>query len=527
MKAFLMHRDRDFDAAQQPPPLADDLVQDLGLQSLFTAMAGEDAFLLQVAKTAVLCSLHDVEAIRYRQDILRDCLANSAVVRGMYDLAVEAVGEVRKHYYWGLFSHYPGSILHGSVEVLRMFVGTLRRLRRTAETQAEKFKSEGFRTLFAMLRRELAEDYLGIVELHIERLKFRRGPLISARLGKGIAGTDYVLRRPHRDDRPWVQRLVQRRPAYSFRIADRDEAGARAVGELSDRGIGIVANAAAQSADHILSFFRMLRTELAFYVGCLNLQQKLAAKGAVTCVPGLTPCGQRRHSARGLYDPCLALVGDRAVIGNDIDADGKDLFLVTGANQGGKSTWLRAIGVSQLMLQAGMFVPARAYSANLGSGLFVHFRREEDAEMRAGKFEEELQRVSAIVDQLAADGVVLFNEALQSTNEREGSEIGRQIVQALVDSRVKVFLVTHMYDLARSLRDARIGNPLFLRAERLEDGARTFRIIAGAPLPTSHAKDLYEQVFRGGAPVSGTAGGHEASEAGVGHEAGNELARAT
>ncbi len=122
---------------------------------------------------------------------------------------------------------------------------------------------------------------------------------------------------------------------------------------------------------------------------------------------------------------------------------------------------------------------------------------------------------------------MLFNEALQSTNEREGSEIGRQIVQALVDSRVKVFLVTHMYDLARSLRDAKIGNPLFLRAERLEDGARTFRIIPGAPLPTSHAKDLYEQIFRGGAPLPGTAGGYEASEAGVGQEAGNELARAT
>jgi DNA mismatch repair ATPase MutS len=522
MKAFLMHREHDFDAAQQPPPLADDLVQDLELRTLFTAMAADDPFLLQIAKTAVLCSLRDIEAIRYRQEILRDCLANAAVVRGIYDLAVEAIEGLRNHY-WGLLSTYPGSVLHGSVDVLRMFVGMLRRLRYTAETEAARFASEGFRTLFAMLRRELAEDYLGAVESHIERLKFRRGPLISARLGKAISGTDYVLRRPHPDDRPWVQRLVKRRPAYSFRIADRDEAGARAVGELRDRGIGIVANAVAQSDEHILSFFRMLRTELAFYVGCLNLQQKLAAKGAVTCIPAPTPCGQRRHSARGLYDPCLALAGNRAAIGNDFDADGKDLFLVTGANQGGKSTWLRAIGVSQLMLQAGMFVPARAYSANLGSGLFVHFRREEDAEMRAGKFEEELQRISAIVDQLSADGIVLFNEALQSTNEREGSEIGRQIVQALVDSRIKVFIVTHMYDLARSLRGARIGNPLFLRAERLEDGTRTFRIIPGAPLPTSHAKDVYEQVFHSGAEVPRAA--EERAKAEIPQTVGNEIAR--
>ena len=67
--------------------------------------------------------------------------------------------------------------------------------------------------------------------------------------------------------------MTPRPPAYTFHLAPRDEAGAKALGELRDQGLNLVANALAQSNDHILSFFAMLRTELAFYVGCLNLQR--------------------------------------------------------------------------------------------------------------------------------------------------------------------------------------------------------------------------------------------------------------
>ncbi|HZU88084.1 MAG TPA: DNA mismatch repair protein MutS [Stellaceae bacterium] len=416
-------------------------------------------------------------------------------MRGLYALTGETIERERKNY-WGLFSRHPSFILSRSVDVLQMFVEMLRRLRQQAEVHEDAFQSEGFRTLFATLRRELDDAYLGVVEAHLARLKFRHGVLLSARLGPGNAGAGYVLRRPHDDDRPWIRRLIERGPpAYTFRIHERDEAGAQALAELRDRGINLVANAAAQSNDHILSFFRMLRTELAFYVGCLNLYERLAAKGAPVCFPVPVPAAQRRHTATDLYDVCLELkLGGRAV-GNDLAADGKDLVMITGANQGGKSTFLRGIGVAQLMMQSGLFVPGRSYCANLCTGLFTHYKREEDAEMRAGKFEEEVRRVSGIVDRLAPDGLVLFNESFQSTNEREGSEIGRQIVEALLESRVKVFYVTHMYDLAGSLHDRRRDTAAFLRAEWRPDGTRTFKILPGAPLPTSHGKDLYDRIF--------------------------------
>lgn len=489
-----MHRDRDFELAT-PPVHAPELIQDLGLAALLNTMAAGDAFLLETARIAMLGSLGDVGAIRYRQAILRDCLANPAAVRGMYDLVVETV-EAKKKHYWGFSTRRPDSILYRSVELLRLLVDALRQLRRIAETHGRGFSSEGFGALFAMLRRELDDKYLAAVEEHIERLKFRRGPLISARLGPGMGGADLVLRRPSHDDRLWIQRLLgPRGKAYTFHVHERDEAGGRILSELKERGLSPAANAAGQAVDHIVSFMDMLRIELAFYIGCLNLHDALAAKGMPICFPDPAPGSERRHSASGLYDPCLALVGAPTIVGNDLAADGKDLFIITGANQGGKTTWLRAIGLAQLMMQCGLFVPARSFAANLCSALFVHFRREEDAGMRFGKFEEELQRISTIVDGLSADGIVLFNESLQSTNEREGSEIGRQIVEALLASRIKVFFVTHMHELAGGFHARRLPNAIYLRAERWADGTRSFRILPGVPLATSYAKDVYNEIF--------------------------------
>jgi DNA mismatch repair ATPase MutS len=377
-----------------------------------------------------------------------------------------------------------------------MFVGMLKTLRSIADRQAENFKSEGFSNLFAMLRRELGDEYFAEVEKHLRQLKFRGGVLISAELGRGNKGENYALRKPNEDDRNWLVRLfAEKAPSYSYQLAPRDEAGAQALSALNDRGLNLVANALAQSTDHILSFFQMLRTEVAFYIGCLNLHTELRRIGEPICLPALAPAGERRLSFRGLYDPSLALSMGQKAVGNDLSADHKDLVIITGRNTGGKSTFLRSIGLAHLMLQAGMFVPAESFSSEVCERLFTHYKREEDALMESGKWDEELGRMSEIVDRLAADSVLLFNESFASTNEREGSEIARQVVKALVEKRVKVFFVTHLYHFARGMFDQNLNNAVFLRAERRADGTRTFKLIEGEPLQTSYGEDLYTRIF--------------------------------
>ena len=141
---------------------------------------------------------------------------------------------------------------------------------------------------------------------------------------------------------------------------------------------------------------------------------------------------------RGLSDPCLALRQGESRR-KWCQCDAKDLVIITGANQGGKSTFLRSIGVSQLMMQCGMFVPGDSFSSNICHGLFTHYRREEDTTMKSGKFDEELSRMSEIVDRLTPDSMLLFSELFAATNDREGSEIALQIVCALLEKRVKIW----------------------------------------------------------------------------------------
>jgi DNA mismatch repair ATPase MutS len=224
----------------------------------------------------------------------------------------------------------------------------------------------------------------------------------------------------------------------------------------------------------------MLRLELAFYLGCLNLCDELAGKGELACFPGPLPAGQLALAADGIYDVCLALHAGDQVAGNEVSADGKSLVMITGANQGGKSTLLRSLGLAQLMMQAGMFAGARSFRA----GIFTHYKREEDATMVSGKLDEKLSRMSVIAGQITRHSILLCNESFASTNEREGSEIARQVIRAMLARQVKVFFVTHMYDLAHGFHAEQLGSALFLRAGRQPDGQRAYRRIFGTAVLT-------------------------------------------
>lgn len=502
MKAFLMFRDSDFSPRQELGPGEEDLVKDLELDVLFGAMATDDKFLTGVVRAAVLDSLKDLDAVRYRQRVLKDCLDNPALIREMYDTAVDAI-QSEKKVYFGFLNRYPGAILSRSVQVMRLLLIRLKKLRSIADEHGDEFESDGFKRLFSMFKDELSDEYFEVIEDHLRELH-RDGALISSKLGTGNKGTNYLLlRQDPGNRRGWLSRFFGKSGSeFTITLSDRDESGARALSEMRDRGINSVADALAQSTDHVLSFFNAFRTELGFYAGCLNLHDRLAQREEPICFPVPLNLGQHAYSFRGLYDPCLVLKQTGAVVGNDLKAEEADLVVITGANRGGKSTFLRGLGLAQLMMQAGMFVPAETFSSDVCDGLFTHFKREEDAAMKSGKLDEELVRMSDIVDELTKDSLLLFNESFAATNEREGSEIARQIVTALVESGTKVLYVTHLHEFARDLYEERSENAVFLRAERRDDGERTFKIVEDEPLPTSFGKDLYDRIFEPGGEVS-------------------------
>jgi len=502
MRVFLMYPDRDFRLGEGLPPNAAELTEDLELDILFDAMAAGDTLLREVATNAVLASLLDPAAILYRQHVLADCLTAPKMIREIYATAVEAIESEKK--VWSLmWERDPQSALHRSTEVLRLCVKPLRSLQQIATKDVDRFSSEGFQRFFSMIASELNDEYLRCVEEHLERLEFAHGVLMSAGVGIDGKGNNYVLRKAPAAKQSWLERVQQwvagltgtNDATFVYEVDQRDETGFRTLGDLRGQGIRHVASALTQSTDHILSFFRVLRLELGFYLGCLNLREQMVQKGEPVCFPEPVPHGNSELQCKGLYDICLSLKLPERAVGNEVSSECRPLVMITGANRGGKSTFLRSIGLAYLMMQCGMVVPAESFRGDVCKGIFTHFKREEDAGMKSGKLDEELSRMSIIVDAIVPGSVVFLNESFASTNEREGAEIASQIVQALLQMGIRVFYVTHLFALAEGFFRTGVRETLFLRAERLRDGRRTFRLLEGKPLPTSFGEDLYGRIF--------------------------------
>ncbi|AEJ20462.1 MutS-related protein [Gracilinema caldarium] len=495
MKVHLLHENTDFDTAASLPPQTDALMQDLDLDILIRAMSDDDKYLAEVAKSVLFQSLLEKDHILYRQEILQDAIDNEGPLRDLYALANEAI-EAKRHSWFSMFGAYPSSILYGSVRLLQMYVPILEQLRKWTKQYQQLFRSRGLRRFCLMIQEELNDDYMKNLVLYLKELQFIDGVMISAGLKAGNEPFQYELRKPHRRDPNWIRRLFSpRTPSFTFSLDPRDEAGGRALGELRDRGINYAANAVAQSADHIENFFKILKQELAFYIGALNLKQHLVSLGEPYTFPIVNTDPVPTFECSGLYNICLALVANKAVMGNSVQARGKHLAIITGVNEGGKSTFLRSVGIAQLMMQSGLFVPAQSLIADIRSGVFTHYRRKEDRNLGSGKFDEELKRMNTIVDLMGPNSLILFNESFASTNEREGSEIARYIVSALLEAGTKVFFVTHLYTFAHYFQEQASATTIMLRAERRQDGSRTFRIVMGAPSQHSHGEDLYKQVF--------------------------------
>ena len=506
MKVYLMFPDRDFDPEAQESGFPDDTARDLELDRLWGAMGGGDAFLRGIARAAVLAPTRDPDTIVYRQRALSDCRRNPEQTRQLYQIAVDAV-ELRRGIFGMPVHNHPGIELSHAVRHLNERVGQLDRLREFRRVLDREFASPAFRGLSATISRELDDPYMADLRFILRELAFPGGMLMSAGVGDGGQVAGQVLRRARRENRRWYDRTPLARPMFSFVLPERDESGANALAELRDRSVSDVAGAASQAVEHVRSFFTSLRAEVGFYLAASNLAAALEGLGGPLCVPD--PRATEATTAEGLYDPCLALRTASVPVGNDVRLGAGDLLVVTSANRGGKSTLLRALGAAQLMMQAGLPVAAERFGARPVGQVFTHWAREEDAELVHGKLDEELARMERIVDVIRPGDLLLCNESFASTNAAEGSQILLDVTRALVGAGVQVRSVTHLYDFARQVQDDPRLGASFLRAQRADDGGRSFRLEPGPPLPTSFGLDLYDRVF----------GTHYAAPAGRGADA--------
>ena len=172
---------------------------------------------------------------------------------------------------------------------------------------------------------------------------------------------------------------------------------------------------------------RRFDREVQLYLGYLELARRLGKGGVEFCYPEVS--GESKETAvTETFDLALALKLDEArerVVTNDLELRGAErVFVVTGPNNGGKTTFARMVGQLHHLAALGLPVPGRSARLFLPDRVFSHFEQEEDLETLRSKFEDELVRVRGIFEQATASSVIVMNESFSSTTLDDARTVG-------------------------------------------------------------------------------------------------------
>lgn len=463
-------------------------LRDMEIQEIIGIMSKRDEMIKKVCNYAFLNPLTDLDTILYRQGIMQDVLEKKDVILELYQCVNETQMAVKKHFF-GMNNQNLRNMYTSSIEHISTYILGLKDLRKIADISAKLFKSEGFINFFNDIQDELSDSYLKELDSFVQELKSNDVYCISVDFGSHLEGINYVLRHQKKQGFKMFGFLGKQ----TLKLKEDDEAGRKDFDYRKDLAINEASNALARSVDHLDHFFSALQAELAFYVGALNLVDYLKGVGMPVCIPHVLPQEKFKRSYKNLYDVALAIRKKGKVDGNDIDKENVKLYLISGANQGGKTTFLRSLGQAQIMGQLGIIVGAEEFSFPVRCHIYTHFKKEEDKDIKSGKLDEELLRMSNLIDHMDKYSLVLFNESFSSTNEREGSRINKDICDALIEHDNEIFSVTHLYTFSSAYLNN--DKAMFLLAERKADGARTHHLIEGIPEKTAYGLDLYKSVF--------------------------------
>jgi DNA mismatch repair protein MutS len=216
--------------------------------------------------------------------------------------------------------------------------------------------------------------------------------------------------------------------------------------------------------------------EVQFYLAYLEHIEGLRAEGLAFCLPGVSNAGRELHAWQG-FDLSLAgkLAGRaESVVCNDLRLTGPErILVVTGPNQGGKTTFARMFGQLHYLASLGLPVPAREAQLSLPDRLFTHFEKEESLETLRGKFEDELVRIRGILQHATSDSILIMNESFGSTALRDALAVGSEIVRKIISLDARCVFVTFVDELA-SLCDATVSMMSTVDAD--DPARRTYRI---------------------------------------------------
>lgn len=524
------------------PRLSEQAAADLDLETTVNALSAGHGHAREIR--AILLHLSDDPAvIRYRQDVIDDLLAHPELARGLDDL-LPRLAELSHYRFFARPGQTPLHEVVWRVGQLEAYVECVQGLGAIFAAVDGALRAEAWRCLreqvariegdplFQTLAAELPDlvasvrniasvtigvnldDQLRPVEatlLSVNRKKFRgmASSLLGTLFGKNAPSAEWEGIAPLHSvppktaataygpvgidlDNPMLYPLF-RDLANVLKQASRPVAAAlQRYAHVSSRALGDLAG------------------ELAFYLGAVDLMARLRAAGLPLCRPEILPAEARVCIASETANLNLALrllASDpgadlaAAIVLNDICFDDAGrVFILTGPNQGGKTTYTQGVGLLHVLAQAGLPVPGTAAQISPADAIFTHFPLEEQPDSSAGRLGEEASRLSTLFERATRHSLVLLNESLSSTSFSESLYLARDVVRILRLMGVRALYATHLHELAADVDvlnadpggESTVGSLVSLAAPAQDGGPvqQTYRIVPGPPRGLSYARDI-------------------------------------
>ena len=219
--------------------------------------------------------------------------------------------------------------------------------------------------------------------------------------------------------------------------------------------------------------------DIELYLGALGFRDKAISAGLAVCLPELVSKDEPRVLEQ-LYNPLLLATGTQ-VVPCDLRVDRHDAtVLVTGPNSGGKTRLLQSLGLSQLLAQSGLFVPAKSGRLALAPSLVVSLIQETRADQAEGRLGMELLRIRELFEDLPPGAMVILDELCSGTNPSEGEEIFELVLRMLSKLGPQTFITTHFLAFAGRLeREGDIDALRFLQVELGSGQKPTYQFVPG------------------------------------------------
>ncbi|MCR5402563.1 MAG: DNA mismatch repair protein [Butyrivibrio sp.] len=246
-----------------------------------------------------------------------------------------------------------------------------------------------------------------------------------------------------------------------------------------------------------------LMPEFIYYIRWAEYIEGLIARGFRLCKPvaldAPMPDG-KSMSAKGIYN--LKLLEEKSVMPSDIVvndlsfSEEQNLYVLTGANRGGKTTITQTVGQLFFMAQAGIYVTGESFEYVPVDLIFTHFPADEDKTLDLGRLGEECKRFRQIYSDASKNSLILLNETFSTTSFEEGYYIAKDCIKAVLKKGARTIYNTHMHKLAADIDEINSDSSEAKAASLIvvsDAGKRSYEVRVAPPVGMSYAGDIAEK----------------------------------